>query len=135
MVPGGNGKIGPTTQINPSEQTHVGLHGREEIKFTDYLTGIAKDGGGHKRRCHAPDPALGAEERPEARYIRNDVDRRLVLVKAEGAGRLDVVLVVEHDLRPPDGVIVEIMLPAQSQDRARIVAVQTRLNLHSPNEA
>lgn len=41
VVPGGNGKIGPTTQITPSKQTNVGLHGREEIKFTDYLTGIA----------------------------------------------------------------------------------------------
>lgn len=41
VAPGGNGKIGGTTQITPSQQTNAGLHVREEIKFTDYLTGIA----------------------------------------------------------------------------------------------
>ncbi|MGH6819438.1 MAG: TonB-dependent receptor domain-containing protein, partial [Methylocella sp.] len=40
VAPGGNGKIGGTTAITPSQQTNAGLHGREEIKFTDYLTGV-----------------------------------------------------------------------------------------------
>ncbi len=40
VAPGGNGKIGGTTAIQPSQQTNAGLHGREEIKFTDYLTGV-----------------------------------------------------------------------------------------------
>jgi iron complex outermembrane receptor protein len=40
-VPGGNGTNGPVTQITPSVTTDAGIHGREEIKFTDTLSGVA----------------------------------------------------------------------------------------------
>ncbi|MGH6935116.1 MAG: TonB-dependent receptor family protein [Methylocella sp.] len=35
-----NGRSGGTTQITPSQQTNAGLHGREEIRFSDYVTGV-----------------------------------------------------------------------------------------------
>lgn len=40
VAPGGNATLGVVTQITPSQQTNMGMHGREEIKFTEVLTGI-----------------------------------------------------------------------------------------------
>ncbi|MGH6834042.1 MAG: TonB-dependent receptor family protein [Methylocella sp.] len=45
LGPGGNGQIGVTTQITPSQQTNAGIRGREEIRFTDFLTGVVGLGG------------------------------------------------------------------------------------------
>ncbi len=40
VLPGGNGAIGSLTQYNPSQQTNMGLHGREEIKLVDGLSAV-----------------------------------------------------------------------------------------------
>ena len=41
VAPGGNAQIGAPTQISPTTTTEMGMHGREEIKFTDFLAGVA----------------------------------------------------------------------------------------------
>ena len=41
LVPGGNATLGATTEISPTTTTDMGIHGREEIKFTDFLAGEA----------------------------------------------------------------------------------------------
>ena len=41
VAPGGNAQIGALTQISPTTTTDMGIHGREEIKFTDFLAGVA----------------------------------------------------------------------------------------------
>jgi iron complex outermembrane receptor protein len=38
--PGGNGQAAGLTQLTPSQQTNAGIHGREEIRFTDFLSGV-----------------------------------------------------------------------------------------------
>ncbi|HEY8008575.1 MAG TPA: TonB-dependent receptor [Methylocella sp.] len=40
LRPGGNAQLGGLTQLTPSQQTNMGIRGREEIKFTNSLTGV-----------------------------------------------------------------------------------------------
>lgn len=44
---GGNGQAAGLTQVTPSQQTNMAMYGREEIKFTDFLTGVAGIGAGY----------------------------------------------------------------------------------------
>lgn len=41
LLPGSNAPLAGVTQITPSQQTNMGLHGREEIRFNQFLTGVA----------------------------------------------------------------------------------------------
>ena len=65
-------------------------------------------------------------ERPDLGDVGRGVDRRLVLQRRRIAGRLVDVLVVVDDLGAPLGVVVEVMLPAQADDVAPVVALKPR---------
>src|SRR5205807_8750980 len=64
------------------------------------------------------------EEAAALGHIGQQVVRRAVADGARRSGRLVDVLVVEHGLRSPSGLLVEIMLPANAPDVAPIVASQ-----------
>src|ERR1019366_4295070 len=70
---------------------------------------------------------IETEKCPVAGHIGHEIDRWLIPLRAGGAGRLTDIFVIEHDLRPPNAVVVEIMLPAQPQDLARVVAAEPGL--------
>ena len=64
------------------------------------------------------------EETAVLGHIGQQIVRRAVADGAGRSGRLVDVLVVEHGLRSPSGLLVEIMLPADAADVAPIVASQ-----------
>ena len=70
---------------------------------------------------------LETEQAAALRDVGAQVVGRAVADRAGGTGRLVDVLVVEHRLRAPGGLVVEIMLPAHARDAPGIVAAEARL--------
>src|SRR5262249_57895375 len=70
---------------------------------------------------------VDAEQAAALRDIRKQIVRRAVADGARRSGRLVDVLVVEDGLRSPRGLVVEIMLPADASDVARVMAAEGSL--------
>ena len=70
---------------------------------------------------------LETEQAAALRDVGDQIVRRAVADRARRPGRLVDVLVVEHDLRAPRGLIVEIVLPAEAHDVAGVVASEAGL--------
>lgn len=45
VMPGGNAALGAVTQVSPTQQTNMGIRGREEVRLTDTLTAVGGFGG------------------------------------------------------------------------------------------